>query len=252
MLGCMAFAGPACIITAYFNTSAHLTIIPLVKRQIFIHLFLVVDLLFSPFWSFILRYFYLLWQSILHSMKIKTNYRYRTVIYLQLTSTFTVRFGAVPIPLYAVQRYVPLLFLLFSRTNWFPVSSTPLSLPLAYTLVQMIFGVGSPSAIHSKVILGSSSTKTTSLLTLLSSGGSVKELKTNKQLHTLFAIYFNMTLDSPSATITSLLIELSSGGSVQKRSNVKLSLNQNFQNSTNLPHNLETKIIVENFTNKLY
>ena len=95
------------------------------------------------------------------------------------------RFGAVPIPLYAVQRYVPLLFLLFSRTNWFPVPSTPLSLPLAYTLFQVMFGVGSPSAIHSNVTLGSPSTTTTSLLKLLNSGGSVKELKTNKQLYTL-------------------------------------------------------------------
>ena len=127
------------------------------------------------------------------------------------------RFGAVPIPLYAVQRYVPLLFELFSRTNWFPVPSTPLSPPLAYTLVQLMFGVGSPSAIHSKVIHGSPSTTTASLLTLLNSGGSVKELKTNKQHCTLSAIYSNMTLGSPSTTTTSLLIELNSGGSVQKR-----------------------------------
>ena len=32
-----------------------------------------------------------------------------TVIYLQLTSTFIVRFGAVPIPLYTVQRYFPVI-----------------------------------------------------------------------------------------------------------------------------------------------
>ena len=97
-----------------------------------------------------------------------------TIIYLQLTSIFTVRFGAVPIPLYAVQRYVPLLFLLVARLNWFSVPSTPLSLPLVYTLVQVMFGVGTPSAIHSNVTLGSPSTTTSSLLKLLNSGGSVK------------------------------------------------------------------------------
>ena len=175
----------------------------------------MVDLHFFPFWSFILHYFYLLWHSILHSMKNKNQPQVQyTVIYLQLTSTFTVRFGAVPIPLHAVQRYFPLLFLLVSRTNWFSVPSTTLSLPWAYTLVQVMVGVGSPSAIHSKVILGSPSTTTTSLLTLLNSGGSVKELKTNKPLCTLSAIYSNMTLGSPSTTTTSLLIELNSGGSV--------------------------------------
>ena len=80
-----------------------------------------------------------------------------------------------------------------------------------------MFGVGSSSAIHSKVRLRSPSTTTTSLLTLLNSGGSVKELKTNKQLCTLSAIYSNMTIGSPSTTTPPLPIELSSGGSVQKR-----------------------------------
>ena len=97
-----------------------------------------------------------------------------TIIYLQLTSIFTVRFGAVPIPLYAVQRYVPLMFLLVERFNWFSVPSTPLSLPLVNTLVQVMFGVGTPSAIHSNVTLGSPSTTTSSLLKLLNSGGSMK------------------------------------------------------------------------------
>ena len=191
--------------------------LPLVK-EVHLHApFFVVDLHLFPFWSFILHYFFLLhvWQSILNSMKNKNQQN--KIIYLQLTSTFTVRFGAVPIPLYVVQRYVPLLFLLVSRTNWFPVPSTTLSMPWVYTLVQVMFGAGSPSAIHSKVILGSPSTTTASLLTLLNSGGSVKELKTNRQLCTLSAIYSNMTLGSPSTTITSLLIELNSGGSVQKR-----------------------------------
>ena len=154
--------------------------IPLIQKLIFTYIFcLWLIYTFFPFKSFILHYFYLLWQSILHSMKNENQPQVQyTVIYLQLTSTFTVRFGAVPIPLYAVQRYFPLLFLLVSRTNWFPVPSATLSLPWAYTLVQVMVGVGSPSAIHSKVILGSPSTTTASLLTLLNSGGSVKELKT--------------------------------------------------------------------------
>ena len=84
-------------------------------------------------------------------------------------------------------------------------------------MVQVMFGVGSPSAIHSNVTLGSPSTTTTSLLKLLNSGGSVKELKTNKQLCTLSAIYPNVALGPPSTTTTSLLIELNSGGSVQER-----------------------------------
>ena len=193
--------------------------IPLIQKQIFTYIFcLWLIYTFFPFWSFILRYFYLLWQLILHSMTNKNQPHVQyTVIYLQLTSTFTVRFGAVPIPLYAVQRYFPLLFLLVSRTNWFPVPSTPLSLPWAYTLVQVMFGVGSPSAIHSNVTLGSPSTTTTSLLKLLNSGGSVQELKTNKQLCTLSAIYPNVALGPPSTTTTSLLIKLNSGGSVQER-----------------------------------
>ena len=91
--------------------------LPLVK-EVHLHApFFVVDLHLFPFWSFILHYFFLLhvWQSILNSMKNKNQQN--KIIYLQLTSTFTVRFDAVPIPLYVVQRYVPLLFLLVSRTN---------------------------------------------------------------------------------------------------------------------------------------
>ena len=84
-------------------------------------------------------------------------------------------------------------------------------------MVQVMFGVGSPSALHPNVTLGSPSTTATSLLKLLNSGGSVKELKTKKQLCTLFAIYPNMALRPPSTTTTSLLIELNSGGSVQER-----------------------------------
>ena len=149
--------------------------VPLVKKQMFTYLFFCAWFTLNSTFEFYFALFYLLWQSILHSMKNKnqllTQY---TIIYLQLTSIFTVRFGAVPIPLYAVQRYVPLLFLLVARLNWFSVPSTPLSLPLVYTLVQVMFGVGTPSAIHSNVTLGSPSTTTTALLKLLNSGGSVK------------------------------------------------------------------------------
>jgi len=77
---------------------------------------------------------------------------------LQLTSTAIVRLGAVPIPLDAVQRYIPMELLLLSRTNCSPVNSTLLSLPLSSTLVQVMFGGGSPIAVHSNVILGSPST----------------------------------------------------------------------------------------------
>ena len=221
--------------------------IPLLKKQLLTYLFLSLiytffhfGVLFCIIFTYYDNHSYIVWKN---KNQLLEQY---TVIYLQLTSIFTVRFGAVPIPLYAVQRYVPLLFLLVSRTNWFPVSCRPLSLPLAYTLVQVMFGVGSPSAIHSKVILGSPSTTTTSLLTLLNSGGSFKELKTNKQLCTLSVIYSNMTLGSPSTTTTSLLIESNSG--VRSDSSDKLSHSQNLQNWNNLPQNLDAKIIVKNFT----
>ena len=79
-------------------------------------------------------------------------------MYLQLISTTIVWLGAVPIPLNAVQRYVPIELLLLSRTNCSPVNSTLLSLPLSSTLVQVMFGGGSPIAVHSNVIPGPPST----------------------------------------------------------------------------------------------
>ena len=83
----------------------------------------------------------------------------KNINYLQLTSTAMVRLDAVPIPLYAVQRYVPVEVLLLSSSNFSPVNSTSLSLLLSTTLVQVMFGGGSPIAIHSNVILpGSPST----------------------------------------------------------------------------------------------
>ena len=85
-----------------------------------------------------------------------------------------VRLGAVPIPLYAVQRYAPEELLLLSSTYCSPVNSTSLLLPLSNTLVQVMFGGGSPIAIHSNVILGPPSTASSSPLTLVNSGGSVE------------------------------------------------------------------------------
>jgi len=79
-------------------------------------------------------------------------------MYLQLTSTEIEWLAAFPIPLNAVQRYIPMELLLLSRTNCSPVNSTLLSLQLSSTLVQVIFGGGSPIAVHSNVILGSPST----------------------------------------------------------------------------------------------
>ena len=69
-----------------------------------------------------------------------------------------VRLGALPIPLYAVQRYVPVELLLLSSTNCSPLNSTSLSLLSPNTLVQVMFGGGSPIAIHSNVTLGPPST----------------------------------------------------------------------------------------------
>ena len=85
MLNSMAFSGPASIITTYFNESSHMTI-PLIKRAN-LHIsffFFVTDLYFFSFWSFILQYFYLLWQSILDCTKKKpfigTIYNYLLTI----------------------------------------------------------------------------------------------------------------------------------------------------------------------------
>ena len=86
---------------------------------------------------------------------------------------------ALPIPLSALQRYVPALFLLLLITYEFPVNSTSLSLP-SNTLVQLTVGVGSPSAEQLKVIVaGSFSTTTWSGLKPLKLGGTVQDRKRN-------------------------------------------------------------------------
>ena len=86
---------------------------------------------------------------------------------------------ALPIPLSALQRYVPALFLLLLITYEFPVNRTSLSLP-SNTLVQLTVGVGLPSAEQLKVILaGSFSTTTRSGLKLLKLGRTVQDRKRN-------------------------------------------------------------------------
>ena len=88
-----------------------------------------------------------------------------------------------PIPLSALQRYVPALFLLLLITYWFPVNRTSLSLPLSNTLVQETFGPGLPSAEQLKVIVaGSLSTTTWSGLKLLKLGGTVQDRKHSLRL----------------------------------------------------------------------
>ena len=87
---------------------------------------------------------------------------------------------ALPIPLSALQRYVPALFLLLLITYEFPANRTSLSLPLSNTLVQLTFGAGLPSAEQLKVIVaGSFSTTTRSGLKSLKLGGTVQDRKRN-------------------------------------------------------------------------
>ena len=113
-----------------------------------------------------------------------------------------------------------------------------------------MFGVGSPSAIHSKVILWSPSTKTTSRLTLLNSGGSVKELKTNKQICTKSAIYSNMSLESPSKTTSSLLTKLNSGDLFKGNTVIIYPKVNPAKLNRSASKNMDSKIIVERVTNK--
>ena len=82
-----------------------------------------------------------------------------------------------PMPLLALQRYVPSLVLLLGIINCSPVDSTSLSLPLASTFVQVMFGAGSPSAVQVKLIGGPPSSTTSSLAFVISEGGSTKESK---------------------------------------------------------------------------
>jgi len=100
-----------------------------------------------------------------------TNY-----LYSQFTDT-AVLFTATPIPLSAVQRYVPALFLLLGNSYPDPLNRTLLSLPLLNTFVQLKFGGGTPSAVHVSTILPPPSTTTRSPEIVTSDGGSVEEVK---------------------------------------------------------------------------
>ena len=103
-----------------------------------------------------------------------TNY-----LYSQFTDTLAVLFTAPPIPLSAVQRYVPALFLLLGNSYRDPLNRTLLSLPLLNTFVQVKFGGGTPSAVHVSTILPPPSTTTRSPEIVTSDGGSVEEVKSN-------------------------------------------------------------------------
>ena len=83
---------------------------------------------------------------------------------------------ALPIPLSALQRYVPALLLLLLITYGFPVNSKSLSLPLLNTLVQVTVGTGLPLAEQLKMIVpGTLSTATWSGLKPLKLGKTKKE-----------------------------------------------------------------------------
>ena len=84
-------------------------------------------------------------------------------------------FTSLPMPLLALQRYVPSLVLLLGSINSLPVNSTSLSLPLPNTVVQVMFGVGSPSGVQVKLIGGPPSSTTSSSAFVISEGGSTKE-----------------------------------------------------------------------------
>ena len=78
-------------------------------------------------------------------------------------------------PLLALQRYIPSLVLLMGSINCSPVNSTSLSLPLANTFVQVMFGTGSPSAVQFKLIAGPPSSTTWSGALVINEDGSKKE-----------------------------------------------------------------------------
>ena len=92
------------------------------------------------------------------------------------TITSVVWLAGSPIPLDTVQRYVPLEFLvvLLMTKNPSIDGSSPLSVPFSHTLVQVIFGIGSPFALQLKVTIEPTQTYW-SPVTLTMSGGSVEQ-----------------------------------------------------------------------------
>ena len=95
-------------------------------------------------------------------------------IYSQLIVTLAVWLTALPIPLSAVQRYVPVLFLLLGNIYGEPVNRTSLSLPLN-TFVQLMVGGGTPSAMQDNETSEPPSTTTWSPALVVRDGGSVEE-----------------------------------------------------------------------------
>ena len=94
----------------------------------------------------------------------------------QFTSTLTVWFTSFPMPLLALQRYfVPSLVLLLGSINCSPVNSISLSVPLANTFVQVMFGTGSPSAVQVKLIAEPPSSTTWFGALVINEGGSENE-----------------------------------------------------------------------------
>ena len=121
--------------------------------------------------------------SWLEGRVLKFSYRYRKAYglemtdkkqYSQFTTKLTVWFTSFPMPLLALQRYVPSLVLLLGSRNCSPVKSTSLSVPLANTFVQVMFGTGSPSAVQVKLIAGSPSSTTWSGALVINEGGSAE------------------------------------------------------------------------------
>ena len=101
------------------------------------------------------------------------------VKYLQVTFTLTTWLATFPIPLSAVQRYVPVaVLLMFGKFQVGPWCSTSPLLPSSSTLVQVMFGVGLPVASHNNCMFDSSRT-VWSRLTLVSLAG------TDKSMHTV-------------------------------------------------------------------
>ena len=90
---------------------------------------------------------------------------------------------ALPIPLSALQRYVPALFLLLLNTYGCPVNRASLSLPLANTFVQVMFGVGTPATLQSNVMSAAPSTTTWSGLGLLKLGRTKQTSIQSRTLH---------------------------------------------------------------------
>ena len=101
-------------------------------------------------------------------------------LYLQRTSTKTVRFTGIPIPLLATQRYVPIKFFqAFVIIQGFPTNNTSPSVPSSKTLAQVMFGAGLPVVLQNKIRLEPSVTAW-SLLTVVILGKTTKKKKFKK------------------------------------------------------------------------